>query len=340
MVQRGGAVAWIYGDCLGEWMRKKMKSKTRCSWLLCCSVALLLLLPCTVNKNRSHVAVTSYDYRGASARSSKVAKILGNSNNHARAHNLTTKQRPWRVYSIETLPSFFSFFSICPSPLLPLAAQRRKNHQQQQQPCSHPPPPRPVRRSFNTPNNPPRPRSCPLHQRRRHPATQKVQRHGKKQRPSPSARKTRPQNNHPQQLHTQPHPTTMLSLQQRLITPGQPHLRPPPPLTPLYRPLPATPHPPFLHRHHRPFHPPPPKPNQTRNRCLLQPPRPQKPPTLPWTVLPHRPKSCHRQPPTSTRPKHKTPSLETLFMTTTTMSPPSKPVGCPRKRPRCPSNLV
>jgi len=21
----GGAVAWIYGDCLGEWMRKKMK---------------------------------------------------------------------------------------------------------------------------------------------------------------------------------------------------------------------------------------------------------------------------------------------------------------------------
>jgi hypothetical protein len=53
---RGGAVAWIYGDCLGEWMRKKMKSKTRCSWLLCCSVALLLLLPCTVNKNRSHVA--------------------------------------------------------------------------------------------------------------------------------------------------------------------------------------------------------------------------------------------------------------------------------------------
>ena len=54
---RGGAVAWIYGDCLGEWMRKKMKSKTRCSLLLCCSVALLLLLPCTVNKNRSHVAV-------------------------------------------------------------------------------------------------------------------------------------------------------------------------------------------------------------------------------------------------------------------------------------------
>jgi hypothetical protein len=59
-----GAVAWIYGDCLGEWMRKKMKSKTRCSWLLCCSVALLLLLPCTVNKYRNHAAACRNDYDG------------------------------------------------------------------------------------------------------------------------------------------------------------------------------------------------------------------------------------------------------------------------------------
>jgi hypothetical protein len=75
------------------WMRKKMKSKTRCSLLLCCSVALLLLLPCTVNKNRSHVAACRVGYDGG-GRIGSSENLFHNLNPGNMWHHILTTTMP------------------------------------------------------------------------------------------------------------------------------------------------------------------------------------------------------------------------------------------------------